>query len=80
MNTTQAINAILNKTQAFLNQVCRVTLKDGKVMYVYAWEACAGIAVRMYLHDVNGENNICLRVDHNNLTDYITHVGNEEIL
>lgn len=80
MNTTQAINTILNKTQAFLNQVCRVTLKDGRVSYVYAWEASAGIAVRMYLHDSKGENHLCLRVDHNNLKDYITHVGNEEVV
>lgn len=80
MNTTQAINTILNNTQFYLGKVCRVTLKNGDVRYVNNWDACAGIAVSLDLIDNQGVECGRIKVDRNNLKDYITHVGNEEIL
>lgn len=80
MNTTQAINTILSNTQEFMGKVCRVTLKGGNVRYVRSWDACAGIAVRLDLIDNQGVECGYIKVDHNTLTDYITHVGNEEVI
>lgn len=80
MNTTQAINTILNNTQSMQNKQCQVTMKNGDINYVWAWDACAGIAVRIYLMDKHFHDTNVIQVDHNNLKDYITHVGNEEVL
>ena len=80
MNTTQAINTILSNTQRHMNKVCRVVMRDGENHFVYSWEALAGVRISLYLMDKFGENCHRISVDHNNLTDYITHVGDEEIL
>lgn len=80
MNTTQAINTILSSTQPHIGKVCRVTMVNGETRYVDHWDACAGVAVRLYMVDNCGRDCGHIKVDHNNLTDYITHVGNEKVI
>ena len=70
MNGTEMINKILSTVQPHIGHVCRVTMKNGRTAYIEQWDACAGIAVRLYF--TNGD---VIKVDHNNIFDYISHIG-----
>ncbi len=70
MNTTQMINDIVSNVQPYMNRVCRVTMKNGEKKYIDQWDACAGIAVRLYFTDGD-----VIKVDHNTILDYISHIG-----
>jgi hypothetical protein len=68
-NGTKLINLILN------NRSIPITMRTGEVLYLKDWDACAGIQVRFHLADESGEVQKIISVDHNNVFDYISHIG-----
>ena len=75
MNGSDLINKILMNAQPAMNRVCRVTMKNSDVRYVTDWDACAGIAIRLHLVDVQLKDCGWIKVDHNNIFDYISQIG-----